>query len=428
MHCRAGRLFSRVSRVIIGVMTPRLGTLRRDPRRISVASLALLLLVFGCDLGCDGKKSGPVSPNPPPIEGDYEAERVFTGLSAPVDLQVAPGDTSRLFIVEQTGRIRIAKNGVLSSRPFLDLVGQVSTGSEQGLLGLAFHPQYATNGRFFIHYTDLAGDTRLAAYQVSSDPDSADPAATPILSVDQPFENHNGGQIAFGPDGYLYMALGDGGSGGDPFGNGQSLATLLGKILRLDVNGGAPYAIPPSNPFVGQAGAMGEIWSYGFRNPWRFSFDSSTDAMWIADVGQEEWEEINLEPAGTGGRNYGWKRMEGNHCFPPNSSCDTTGLTRPVLEYGHSGSNCSVTGGYVYRGAALPELAGTYFYGDFCSGLIRSARLQAGGTLETHDWTAALRRVSGQPLNQLSSFGLDARGELYILLLDGEVYRLRRKP
>ena len=389
-------------------------------------ALFLLVLAFGCDVGCDGKKS-TVAPPPPPIAGDYEAERVFLGLSSPVDLQAVPGDTSRVFIVEQTGRIRIAKNGVLLARPFLDVTALVSGDSEQGLLGLAFHPQYATNGRFFIHYTDLAGDTRLAAYQVSSDPDSANPAETPILSVDQPYTNHNGGQIAFGPDDYLYLALGDGGSGGDPQGNGQSLATLLGKILRIDVDGAAPYAIPPSNPFVGQAGARGEIWSYGLRNPWRFSFDSSTGAMWIGDVGQEEWEEINLEPAATGGRNYGWKRMEGNHCYPPGSSCDMTGLTLPVLEYSH-GAGCSVTGGYVYRGTALPELAGTYFYGDFCTGLIRSARLEGGGTLVTNDWTAALRRVLGQPMRQLSSFGLDARGELYILLHDGEIYRLRRKP
>jgi len=399
----------------------------RSPVRRHPIAIALLLLAAS-SLACEGKKSGStVSPPPPPAPSDYEAVRLWTGLSDPVDLQAPPGDTSRVFIVEKTGRIRIARGGVILSRPFLDISSLVSGGGEQGLLGLAFHPQYATNGKFYVHYTNTSGDTRVAGYGVSADPDSANPAATPILSVDQPYSNHNGGQLSFGPDDYLYLALGDGGSGGDPQGNGQSLLTLLGKILRLDVDGSPPYSIPPTNPFVGRTDAMPEIWSYGWRNPWRFAFDRTTGAMWIGDVGQGEWEEIDLEPAGVGGRNYGWKRMEGNHCYPPGASCDTTGLTRPVLEYDH-GDGCSVTGGVVYRGVALPELAGTYFYGDFCTGLLRSAKLGPGSTLEVNDWTAVLRRQSGGPMNQLSSFGLDARGELYILLLDGEIYRLRRKP
>jgi len=388
---------------------------------------AAVLVLAGFAIGSGGNSSrSSVSP-PPPADSDYEAARVLTGLSSPVDLQAPPGDTARIFIVEQTGLVRIARNGALLPRPFLDVSSLLSGGSEQGLLGLAFHPQYATNGRFYIHYTNTAGDTRLAAYHVSSDPDSADPAATPLLSVDQPYSNHNGGQIAFGPDGYLYMALGDGGSGGDPLGNGQSLTTLLGKIVRLDVDAGSPYAIPPTNPFAGRNDARGEIWSYGLRNPWRFAFDSATGAMWIADVGQNQWEEIDVEPAGTGGRNYGWNRMEGTHCYPPGSACDTTGLIGPLLEYDH-GSGCSVTGGYVYRGEDLPELSGTYFYGDFCTGLVRSARLGPGGTVEKRDWSSVLRRVTGEPMRQLSSFGLDGRGELYLLLLDGDVYRLRRKP
>ena len=409
---------------MIETMNHRHPSIPFGPRRLRAATaIPFLLLVLGC---ADGTSGSSVSP-PPPVDSDYEAEQILTGLSAPVDLQAPPGDTARIFIVEQTGRIRIARNGVLDPRPFLDVSALVSQGGEQGLLGLAFHPQYATNGRFFVHYTDVSGNTRLAGYHVSSDPDSANPAATPILSVTQPFANHNGGQIAFGPDGFLYMALGDGGSGGDPQGNGQSLATLLGKILRLDVNGASPYATPATNPFTSQGGKRGEIWSYGLRNPWRFSFDFATGAMWIGDVGQGAWEEIDVEPAATGGRNYGWNRMEGNHCYPPGSGCDTTGLTRPRLEYDH-GSGCSVTGGYVYRGAALPELAGTYFYGDFCTGLIRSARLGPGGALETHDWTGVLRRATGGPMAQLSSFGLDGKGELYLLLLNGEIYRLRRKP
>ncbi|HET9950654.1 MAG TPA: PQQ-dependent sugar dehydrogenase [Candidatus Eisenbacteria bacterium] len=388
--------------------------------------LALLMpLVLG--LACGDETSGSSVSPLPSANSNYEAVRLFTGLSSPVDLQAPPGDTSRVFIVEKGGRIRIAKQGVLLARPFLDISSLVSTGGEQGLLGLAFHPSYATNGRFFVDYTNLAGDTRVAAYTVSSDPDSAVPTGATILAVDQPFSNHNGGQIAFGPDGFLYVGLGDGGSGGDPQGNGQSLTTLLGKILRLDVDGAAPYAVPPTNPFAGRADAKGEIWSYGLRNPWRFSFDATTGAIWIGDVGQNAWEEIDVEPAGAGGRNYGWNRMEGTHCYPPNAACDTTGLVLPLLEYGH-GSGCSVTGGYVYRGSDLPELSGTYFYGDFCTGMIRSARLAGDAATEMQDWTTVLRRESGGALDQLSSFGVDARGELYFLLIDGEVYRLRRKP
>lgn len=427
MQCRAGRLFSGTESRIIYRMNDRQTSSAPGVRRLPLAA-TLAIAAFGLAslaLGCGDSSRSSVSP-PPPADSDYEAVRLYTGLSDPVDLQSPAGDTARVFIVEKTGTIRIAKSGTLLPRPFLDVSSLVSSDGEQGLLGLAFHPQYATNGRFFVHYTDLAGDTRLVSYNVSSDPDSADPAQTPILSVDQPYSNHNGGQIAFGPDGYLYMALGDGGSGGDPHGNGQSLMTLLGKILRLDVDGGSPYVVPPTNPFVGRADARGEIWSYGLRNPWRFAFDRTTGAMWIGDVGQDDWEEIDVEPAGTGGRNYGWNRMEGAHCYPPGTACDTTGLVRPLLEYEH-GSGCSVTGGVVYRGSELPELAGTYFYGDYCTGLLRSARLGLSGTVETRDWTGALRRANGEPMRQLTAFGLDGKGELYIVLLYGEVYRLQRK-
>jgi len=393
------------------------------PRR----TVALAILVLASGLACSDKPSDSSLSPPPPVSSDYQATRVFSGLSSPVGLEAPPGDTARVFIVEKTGRIMIAKHGVLLARPFLNIGALVSTGGEQGLLGLAFHPQYASNGKFYVDYTNVTGDTRVASYSVSSDPDSAIPTGTPILSVVQPFSNHNGGRITFGPDGYLYVGLGDGGSGGDPQGNGQSLMTLLGKILRLDVNGAAPYAIPASNPFVGRTDAKGEIWSYGLRNPWRFTFDSKNGVMWIGDVGQDAWEEIDIEPAGAGGRNYGWNRMEGTHCYPPGSGCSTTGLVLPVLEYSHS-EGCSVTGGFVYHGAALPELDGTYFYGDFCTGLIRSARVVVGTVVTTNDWTAVLRRESGGALNQLSSFGVDGRGELYFVLLDGDIYRLERKP
>jgi glucose/arabinose dehydrogenase len=397
-----------------------------SPRRPAAISVLLAVTLV---LACGGKPRGSsLSPTPPVADSAYEAVRVAAGLSDPVDLQAPPGDTTRVFLVEKTGLIRILRDGALLARPFLDLTAQVSGGSEQGLLGLAFHPQYASNGRFFVQYTDKSGDSRVVGFNVSTDPDSADPGGSEVLFVDQPYSNHNGGQMAFGPDGFLYVALGDGGDGGDPQGNGQSLATLLGKILRLDVDAGAPYTVPSDNPFVGQAGARGEIWSYGWRNPWRFAFDAETGDLWVGDVGQNAWEEIDVEPAATAGRNYGWKIMEGDHCYAPAANCDTTGLVRPLLEYGH-GEGCSVTGGYVYRGEDLPELHGSYFYGDFCTGLIRSVRLgPGGGAVEPREWTSVLRRADGGAMEQLASFGVDGRGELYLLLLDGDVYRLRRKP
>lgn len=348
------------------------------------------------------------------------------GLTKPVDLQAPPGDTSRVFIVEKTGAIRVVKDGQLLPRAFLDISSRVSGGSEQGLLGLAFHPQYASNRKFYVDYTDRSGDTRVVEFLTSDDPDSASATEREILFVDQPASNHNGGQIAFGPDGYLYVALGDGGGANDQFGNGQNLSTLLAKILRINVDSGSPYSIPADNPFVGRAGERGETWDYGLRNPWRFSFDGTNGDLYIADVGQDLWEEVDYEPAGLGGRNYGWNTMEGLHCFPgPN--CDTTGLTLPVAEYGH-GDGCSITGGYVYRGTALPELAGIYFYGDFCTGIVRSFRIAGGIATDPRDWTSVLRTQSGGAMEQLSSFGRDARGELYLLLLTGDVYRMARRP
>jgi len=388
--------------------------------RFAVLAIALLAPV-SCGESSD-ETGGPPAASP----GSYAAAFVRGGLSSPVGVYAAPGDTSRLFVVEKTGTIRILRSGNLHPRPFLDVSSRVSGGSEQGLLGLAFHPSYATNGKFYVNYTDQSGDTRVVEFLVSSNPDSASANEREILFVDQPYSNHNGGHLTFGPDGKLFIGLGDGGSGGDPQGNGQNLGTLLGKMLRIDVDAGAPYSVPADNPFVNRPGARGEIWSYGLRNPWRYSFDAETGDLWIADVGQDVWEEVHHEPAGQGGRNYGWNRMEGGHCYPAGSSCSQAGLVLPVAEYDHR-AGCSITGGFVYRGTALPELRGTYFYGDYCTGLVRSARLLNGGAVEPRDWTRALRTRSGGAMEGLSSFGVDARGELYLVLLGGEIYRLARR-
>ncbi len=343
-------------------------------------------------------------------------EQVASGLPRPVAVRNAGDSSGRLFIVEQSGRIRILDGDGLRQVPFLDIRDRVGdSGNEQGLLGIAFHPEYAANGRFFVNYTDLAGDTVVAEYSRSaSDPDLANPSEAIILTIDQPFSNHNGGDIAFGPDGYLWIASGDGGSGGDPQGNGQRLDTLLGKLLRIDVDNGLTYTIPQSNPFVGNGAARGEIWAYGLRNPWRFSFDRMTGDLYIGDVGQGSWEEIDFEPrSDPGGRNYGWSTMEGRHCFQ-SSQCSTIGLTLPATEYSHS-FGCSVTGGYVYRGSRFPALEGLYLYGDFCRGTVWA--LARSGP---DDWTVA---VVGETGASISSFGEDEDGELYVTdLSSGSVY------
>jgi glucose/arabinose dehydrogenase len=385
----------------------------RPRTRVALAlSLVVVFIISSCSS----------VPNLPQGSGVRLVE-VVSGLNFPTYLTAPPGDLSRLFIIERAGVIRIVKDGVLLPTPFLDISGQVTTAGEQGLLGMAFDPDYATTGGFLVHYSDLAEDTHLSYFRVSSDPDVADPASEQlILSADQPYNNHKGGQVTFGPDGFLYLGLGDGGSAGDPEGRGQDLSDLLGAILRIDVRSAAPYAVPADNPFLGVTGARSEVWSYGLRNPWRFSFDRATGDLYIADVGQDRFEEIDVaEAAAGGGRgvNYGWKLMEAMHCFV--SNCDQTGLTLPVFEYGH-GEGCSITGGYAYRGSAIPALQGQYFFGDLCQGWVRSLRYAGGSATELTDWPSL--SINGA----IVSFGEDAVGELYLLEAGGRVSKIVPDP
>jgi glucose/arabinose dehydrogenase len=320
-----------------------------------------------------GPSTSPAShPSFDPTGQKVRADVVVSGLSSPVDVTDAGDGSGRLFVVEQAGIIRTIRDGASLDRPFLDIRSRIASGGERGLLGLAFHPDFPTDPRLFVDYTDLKGNTVIASYRVSaSDPDRADPESeTVILGIDQPYPNHNGGALAFGPDGMLYIAMGDGGAGGDPQGNGQRLDTYLAKILRLDISGGAaaarPYVVPPDNPFVGDPNAKPEIWLTGLRNPWRIRFDSRTGDLWIGDVGQNAWEEVDVARAGVGGLDFGWNRMEGFHCYQPSSGCDQTGLTLPVTEYGHD-SGCAVIGGVVVRDARQGRLDGGYLFGDACS-------------------------------------------------------------
>jgi len=340
----------------------------------------------------------------------------------PVDLQAPADGTNRIFVVEQAGRIRgfLNRPDERTTFTFLDIQDRVrSVGNEEGLLGLAFHPKFKDNGFFFVDFTaDSPRRTVIARYRVDAEtPNRADPnSEVVILEIPQPFSNHNGGQIAFGPDGFLYIALGDGGSGGDPRGNGQDTRSLLGALLRIDPDrpdGGREYGIPSDNPFAGgncpQAGCREEIFAYGLRNPWRFSFDAPTGRLWLADVGQNAWEEVDVVERGN---NYGWNRMEGNHCFSPMSGCDVTGLTPPVWEYDHSVGH-SITGGYVYRGSIAPELVGRYVFSDFTTGRIF--------TLEYDGVQATNAELMDTDLN-IASFEMGPDGELLICAFDGRIY------
>lgn len=415
-------------------MRRKAGTERRRAglRRLRSATLGLLPLgVAGCVQLLSAAGIGPPEPSPPDpcapgssvpagAPPPVELELVVGGLSAPVYLTGAGDGSGRLFLVEQPGRIRVydPEQGILST--FLDLRPRVRSGGERGLLSVAFHPRYRENGRFFVNYTrEPDGATVVAEYRVSpGDPNRADPQSERVLlTIEQPFPNHNGGQLQFGPDGRLYVGMGDGGSAGDPLGHGQDLSTLLGALLRLDVDSREPYAIPEDNPFVGRAGARPEIWAYGLRNPWRFSFDRCDGRLFLADVGQDRWEEVDLIRKGG---NYGWNVMEGAHCFQPPVGCRTEGLELPIAEYDHSWG-CSITGGYVYRGTRLPGLLGRYLFGDFCSGRIWTLTPLVPDAQSASEWQ--MDELLDTTLN-ISSFGEDEAGELYVLDLRGGVYRV----
>jgi len=365
----------------------------------------------------------PISPTPTPISptepapnaskfpdpNNYRWQLIVAGLVRPVDLQ--PDGSDRLFVIEKAGRIRIIENGGLIETPFLNIEDRVNDSSnEMGLLGLAFHPIYAQSGYFFVNYTGNGGDTIISRFRVSRDSNIADPASEIILlRLNQPFRNHNGGTLQFGPDGYLYAGLGDGGSAGDPFGNGQKMDTLLGKVLRMDVDSADPYAVPADNPFGN------EIWDYGLRNPWRISFDRLTGDLYIGDVGQGTWEEIDIHPANaSGGINFGWNYREGAHNY---SGTAPAGLTDPVAEYSHTEGGCSVTGGYVYRGF-MSEWNGIYLYGDYCTGYVW------GLVKFGEDWQTQLLFETGE---RITSFGQDEGGELFLVSDGGRIYKLVRK-
>ena len=346
-------------------------------------------------------------------------EEVAHGLENPVYLTAPAGD-ARLFIVEQPGRIRIVEGGRLLDKPFLDITSKVGFGGERGLLSVAFHPLYRANGFLFVNYTDRNGDTRIERYTVSADRNVADPAsARLILAIDQPYSNHNGGMNLFGPDGMLYIGMGDGGSQRDPHNNGQNPNVLLGKLLRINVDRGEPYSVPAGNPYA-RGGGRGEVWALGLRNPWRFAFDKATGLLYIADVGQDRYEEMNIVPANRPGVNYGWSVMDGPDCLK-SPVCNKTAFQQPVFTYTHAGGNCSIIGGFVYRGRNIPEVVGQYFYSDYCNSWLRSFSFADGKLGESHQWL-------GGGHGSVLSFGEDAQGELYMCSSNGRVYRIVKRP
>jgi glucose/arabinose dehydrogenase len=372
--------------------------------RIS-SSLVLVVAAIACGINRGEAQSITLS-----------TEVVAQGLNQPVYV-TAPGGDERLFIVEQPGRIRIVENGKLVDKPFLDIRNKVGCCDERGLLSVAFHPQYRANGFLFVDYTDKNGDTRVERYSVSpADRNTADPAtAKLILTIDQPYANHNGGLNLFGPDGMLYIGMGDGGAQRDPRGNGQNRNVLLGKLLRINVDRGEPYAIPGGNPFAA-GGGKPEIWAVGLRNPWRFAFDKTSGFLYIADVGQDRYEELNISPVTAAGVNYGWSTMDGNGCLR-NADCSTAGMQTPALVYEHTDGNCSIIGGFVYRGRKIPEIQGQYFYSDYCNSWVKSVSFANGRVGQPRQWMS-------RSFGNIVSFGEDAQGELYICSQNGRVYRI----
>ncbi|HLZ44672.1 MAG TPA: PQQ-dependent sugar dehydrogenase [Gemmatimonadales bacterium] len=382
--------------------------------RFAVCATSQLVL-----LACNGfLETGKTTPTGTPTLS------YIGSFNSPTYITAIPGDTARLFVTEQGGAIKVLHHDTAQARPFLDLTGKISSGGERGLFSIAFDPQYATNGRFFVYFTDPNGDIRVVRYNVSSNPDSADPTtADTILAIPHPVNNnHNGGQLEFGPDNMLWIGTGDGGGTGDPDTNAQNTHRLLGKLLRLDVSGASGYAIPADNPFKSDTSGAPEVWSWGLRNPWRFSFDRTTGDLYIGDVGQDLYEEVDVATTGAlrgKGANYGWNIMEGLHCYA-DTTCVETNLVLPQVEYLHAFGDCAITGGYVYRGSALPELQGVYFFADFCTGATRGFRYPGG---QPADWSQLLR-----PGVDISSFGQDGRGELYIVQLSGPVWRIVPAP
>jgi glucose/arabinose dehydrogenase len=402
---------------------------RRSARHRLLAHAAVVVVLGLLAAGCPADEPPPAAPerettpppaeaedtpepDPPPDEPDepdevtidevsLALEPVAEGFEQPIDVTAPPGD-DRLYVAERPGRVWILDGG--DRELFLDITDRTVARGEQGLLGIAFHPDFADSGRFVVHHTDTEGDTRLAEYR--ADGDSADPGSRrELLQVPQPAANHNGGMVAFGPDGMLYLGLGDGGGGGDTYGQGQRADTLLGTILRLDPDGGAAAG----NPFTDDDAGADEVWHYGLRNPWRFAFDFDEELLYIADVGQDRYEEVNVVPAGDAGLNFGWPIMEAGHCFEPREGCATEGLVGPVLEYEISGGPCAIIGGFVYRGDAIAGLDGHYLYSDYCAGFVRSFRHDGGQAVDERDWTEQTGRVSTP-----YSFGRDGAGELYI--------------
>lgn len=365
---------------------------------------------------------------------DLRLEKLVSGMDEPLFLLSVPGDAQTLLILEKKGRLRAWRAGALQSRDVLDLREKISDVSERGLLGMAFHPKFGTGNRFFfVHYSDKNGSTNIVRFLLPA-PETADgpliadaKSEKLLLQIEQPWPNHNGGMIAFGPrDGYLYVGMGDGGAANDPHNAGQDLGKLLGKILRMDVDQGDPYGIPPSNPFVKTPGARPEIWAWGIRNAWRFCFDPDNGDLWIGDIGQNLWEEIDWLPGShPGGANFGWRILEGTHDFDVPPGADRAKLVPPVYEFPHGGTtnHCSVSGGYVYRGSAMPWLRGSYFWADYCSNVIGTLRVDRQGAItEAVDRTSQLDPE--RTLRAIVSFGEDAQRELYVISLNGTIWKI----